>query len=391
MSERVSMSFDKYVTFLELTDYLQETAREYPGLSSLESAGKSYEGRDIWAMTLTNWATGEPDKKPAIYIDGNIHAGEVTGSAVALYLIHYLVTNFGLDDEVTHLMNTRTFYVLPRVNPDGAELYLTSPTALRSSVRVWPDEEICDLPGLHRADVNGDGKILQMRVRDDQKGEWKVSQKDPRLMIPRRPGERKGPFYRFYPEGFIKDYEGEPIPINRTPFGLDLNRNFPSNWDTEVPGGGDYPTAEPEPRAILDFIIKHPNIGAVQALHTSGGFYYRNPCQYPEDKMDPDDLRATKDIAREGTVCSGYPDMKSPNRSTLTEWAYEHRGLIAYTTELWNRYSRAGIDLVDFRTTVDPDKKEDMQVKLLVWNDRELAGKGFVPWTPFDHPQLGAG
>jgi murein tripeptide amidase MpaA len=108
------------------------------------------------------------------------------------------------------------------VNPDGAELYLTTPALLRSSVRAWPDseEEFAEFPGLRREDVNGDGKILQMRVRDDNKGEWKASKKDVRLMIPRRPGERKGPFYRVYPEGTIKDFEGEPFDQHRGPFGL---------------------------------------------------------------------------------------------------------------------------------------------------------------------------
>lgn len=391
MSTKVEIGFDKYLTYPELTDYLRRSAEAYPALASLDSAGKSYEGRDIWVFTITNRAAGCPANKPAIYVDGNIHAGEVTGCMVAVYLIDYLLENYGEDEDVTHLVDTKTFYVLPRVNPDGAELYLTTPTLLRSSVRCWPDsdEEFADFPGLHREDVNGDGKILQMRVRDDNKGEWKPSKKDPRLMISRRPGERKGPFYRVYPEGTVKDFEGEPVAMHRGPFGLDLNRNFPSNWDTKVPGGGDFPTGEPEARTIVEFILKHPNIGAVQALHTSGGFMYRNPCQYPEDKMDPDDFRATKEIAKEGTLVSGYPDVKSPNRATLTEWAYEHRGLIAYTTELWNRYNRAGIDILEWQKTTDPDKREDQNVKLLAWNDRELAGKGFKEWTEFDHPQLG--
>lgn len=389
MSSKVDIGFDRYLTYSELTDYLRKTAEAYPDLADLESAGKSYEGRDIWALTLTNKKTGCPKKKPALYVDGNIHAGEVTGSMVALYLIDYLVDNYGKDEEVTYLLDTRTFYILPRVNPDGAELYLTTPTQLRSSVRAWPDEEVDDLPGLHRADVDGDGMILQMRVRDDGRGEWKVSEKDPRLMVPRRPGERKGPFYRIYPEGYIKDYEGEPIEVQKSRFGLDLNRNFPSNWDTKVPGGGDFAGSEPEARTIIEFIIKHPNIGGIQALHTSGGFYYRNPCQYPEDKMDPQDLKATREIACEGTRISGYPDVKSPNRATLTEWAYEHKGIIAYTTELWNRYARAGIDLIEWQKTTDPEKREAQNAKLLEWNDRELAGKGFKDWTPFEHPQLG--
>ena len=155
---------------------------------------------------------------------------------------------------------------------DGAEKYLTTPYTLRSSVRVWP-EDTQDLPGLHAEDINGDGWILQMRVRDDKLGGWKISDKDARMMVPRRPGERKGPFYHIYSEGTIKDYEGQPFDVVRTPWGLDMNRNFPSNWDPSVQGGGDYPTSEPEVKAVVDFIIAHKNIGQINSFHTSGGIF----------------------------------------------------------------------------------------------------------------------
>ncbi|HHT84874.1 MAG: M14 family metallopeptidase [Bacillota bacterium] len=393
MFSKVPITFDRYLLYEEIKQYLENVAAAYPDLCSLSSIGKSYEGRDIWLLTITAGGEAAPSEKPAIYVDANIHAGEVTGSMAALYLIDYLLGKYGTDDEVTHLLDRLTLYVLPRVNPDGAELYLTTPHMLRSSVRIWPDDGIQDLPGLHRADINGDGKILEMRIRDDNKGEWKVSSKDPRLMVPRQPGERKGPFYRIYPEGYIKDYEGEPVTVHKTPWGLDLNRNFPSNWEPGVPGGGEFPAGEPETHALVQFIVNHPNIGAIQALHTAGGFFFRNPCKYEESKMDPQDLIATKAIARQGTKVTGYPDVKSPNSSTMNEWAYEHRGIIAYTTELWNRYERAGIDLEVAREKSDPEKFPDefekMCLKFLEWNDRELSGKGFIDWMPFEHPQLG--
>ncbi|NLY53476.1 MAG: carboxypeptidase [Firmicutes bacterium] len=392
MARKVDISFDRYYQYHELEVYLKEVAAAYPNLADLSSAGKSYEGRDIWVMTLTNQATGPAESKPAIYVDGNIHAGEVTASMVCLYAIDYLLTNYGSDDEVTHLLDTRTFYILPRVNPDGAEMYLTTPYTLRSSTRPYPLAlpVAQDLPGLHPEDIDGDGLILTMRVRDDRKGEWCVSQRDPRLLVARRPGQRQGPFYRLYTEGYIKHYEGEPFASHRSPYGLDLNRNFPHNWDREVPGGGDYPGSEPEAKAIMDFIISHKNISILNAFHTYGGFFFRNPYQYGDDKMDHDDLRATREIAREGTYVTGYPDVKSNNRATLTEWAYEQHGLIAYTSELWDRLGRAGIDRESYMRADTPEKREELQLKLLAWNDRELGGRGFIDWRPFDHPQLGA-
>jgi murein tripeptide amidase MpaA len=211
-SPKVELTFDKYLTYPELTEYLKSAAAAYPSLASLESAGMSYEGRDIWALTITNRVTGSPEHKPALYVDGNIHAGEVTGCMVAVYLIDYLLSNYGKDEEVTHLLDTRTFYVLPRVNPDGAELYLTTPTMLRSSVRPWPDsdEECAEMPGLHREDVNGDGKILQMRVRDDKQGRVEAARRDPPHGAAPSGGKER-PVLRIYPEGTLKDCDGEPL------------------------------------------------------------------------------------------------------------------------------------------------------------------------------------
>lgn len=391
MVQRVAVSFDRYYKYDELSAYLESVAVAYPSLTTLSSVGKSYEGRDIWSLTLTNKATGTADSKPAIYVDGNIHAGEVTASMVCLYTIDYLVSNFGHDAEVTHLLDTRTFYILPRISPDGAEVYLTTSYMLRSSTRPYPLplSEAQELPGLHPEDIDNDGRILTMRIRDDRKGEWAVSSQDSRLLVARRPGQRQGPFYRLFTEGMLHNVEGEPFSTHRSPYGLDLNRNFPHNWDKEVPGGGDYPGGEPEPRAIIDFIINHKNISILNAFHTYGGFFYRNPYQYGDDQIDPDDLRAIREIAREGTYVTGYADVKSNNRATLTEWAYEQHGLIAYTTELWDRLGRAGVERDAFLQADTPEKKEAIQLKLLAWNDRELGGKGFTNWRPFTHPQLG--
>jgi len=383
------MDYNNYLVYDALLQRLEQLAESYPSLVSLSSVGKSYEGRDIWAVAVTNSATGEASSKPALYTDGNIHAGEVTASMACLYLIEHLCQGFNRCPDITHLLDTKAFYVLPRVNPDGAEKYLTTPYLLRSSVRPYPEPHMAQLPGLHPYDINGDGRILQMRVRDDKRGEWKCSPKDERLLVRRLPGEHGGPFYRVYPEGLINEHSAQEFDIIRSPWGLDLNRNFPSNWDRSFLPGGDYPTSEPEVKCIVDFILDHPNIGCIQSFHTSGGLFFRNPYQYGEDKMDQDDLRIMKEIAREGTKVTGYPDVKSSNRSTLPEWAYEHLGLIGYTTELWDRYGHAGLNSVEAMKNADPDKWEEAQLRLLQWNDQELCGQGFIPWQSFEHPQLG--
>ncbi|HZC83957.1 MAG TPA: M14 family zinc carboxypeptidase, partial [Rubrobacter sp.] len=216
-------NFDTYLRYGELTRALHDLAEDYPGLCKVESIGKSYEGREIWLAELTNAETGPAKKKPAFWVDGNTHAGEVTGSMAALYLIEHLLEMHGSEDLPTRLLDEQAFYVLPRLSPDGAERYLTTPYTLRATLRPWPEPE--EEPGLHPEDVDGDGNILQMRVVDAG-GEWRVSDKDPRLMVPRAPDEAdpNATYYRLYREGTFKDYDGFGRKIARPLYGLDMNR-----------------------------------------------------------------------------------------------------------------------------------------------------------------------
>src|SRR6266478_7030108 len=94
-----AIAFDRFYRYADLTAILEGLAAEHPGLVTIESAGKSFEGRDIWVLTATNLATGPAADKPAFWVDGNIHATEVAASAASLYFLHTLVTQYGSDPE----------------------------------------------------------------------------------------------------------------------------------------------------------------------------------------------------------------------------------------------------------------------------------------------------
>ena len=127
---------DRYIRFDELTTLLHRLEETFPNLVELSSIGKSYEGRDIWCATVTDKSTGKADDKPAVWCDANIHATEVSPTTALTYLLDQLTTRFDIDEDITRAVKTKTFYVIPRVNPDGAELFLAdSPEAIRSSTR----------------------------------------------------------------------------------------------------------------------------------------------------------------------------------------------------------------------------------------------------------------
>lgn len=390
------MNFEEYFVYEELTAHLQGMADTYPELTDLQSLGKSWQNRDIWCMTMTNKATGLDTDKPAYYIDANIHAEEVATSQTALYTIWYLLENHGKDPTVTWLLDNMAFYILPRMNPDGAEVSLTTAHHWCGNGRYLPGEE--QTKGLCQHDINGDGLIVQMRIQDPA-GEWKVSEEDPRLMLLREPGDvGAGPYYRLYREGEIRgEWDGTAFEIEKPRDG-NLNRNFPAGWRPEFRqyGAGDYPLSEPESRAVAEFILCHPNIAGMQCYHTHGGVHLRPSLVAADSVLPPFDLELYKIIGQMGTELTGYPvisvyeeftpEPDKPRVGSLMQWSYDELGIPTFSTELWNPELAAGIEepakyQLRARTTED-------ELKLLKYNDEHLGGKGFVEWTPFDHPQL---
>ena len=387
-------------TYDELTALLRDWERQYPGILAVESVGTSHEGRNIWAATITNQATRPASEKPALYVDGNMHAGEVTGCAVALHTIYHLLTNYGTDATVTDLLDVRTLYILPRVNPDGAERYLTTPYTLRSSVRPYPEPEPGE--GLTPEDLDGDGRILTMRV-PDPKGEWKISAQDPRLMLKRAPGDSGGEYYRLYTEGTLNKYVRGPVSVAKPLEGLDINRNYPANWAATQRGGGPYPLSEPETRAVAEFVIDHPNICAVLNYHTTGGVNLSPPCATSDATMPLKDREVYKALGALAAEATGYPYISVydafpaiDERGTRSaaggfiEWTWEGLGIWGISPELWDIVGKAGITFPDIKQKLLHDPSEEEGLALLKWNDEHLKGEGFIDWQTFAHPQLGA-
>jgi murein tripeptide amidase MpaA len=391
------IDFGEYFLYDDLTAHLHGLAAAYPHLARLDSLVKSWQRRDVWCMTLTNQATGPHDEKPAFYIDANIHAEEVTTSHTALYTIWYLLTHYGTDDVVMFLLDHMTFYVIPRVNPDGAEISLTTAHHWCGNGRYQPGEE--QTRGLCQHDINGDGLIVQIRVQDPA-GEWKISDVDPRLMVQREPGEvGPGPYYRLYPEGEIRgERDGVSVEIEKPRDG-NLNRNYPAGWRPEFRqyGAGEHPLSEPEALATARFILDHPNITGMQCYHTHGGQHLRPSLVEPDSALPTFDLAVYKTIGAMGTALTGYPvisvfeeftsDPKQPRVGSLMQWSYDEFGIITFSTELWNPEIAAGLT-EPAKYQIRARTPED-ELKLLEYNDQHLGGRGFVAWTPFDHPQLG--
>lgn len=399
MSMNRAYNFDRFLRYDEMVSWLKHLAQSFPHLVSLETYGKSHKGRDLWLATVTDVVTGAHDTKPAHWIDANIHATEVTGGVAALYVLHYLASEFGRDDQVTEVLRTRTFYIVPRVNPDGVEDALADrPLYHRSSVRPWPWRDGHTWPGLSMQDIDGDGRVLTMRIADPD-GAWVEHEHEPRVMIPIGPlgaptGEQR---YRLLDEGVIENFDGFTIPTPRDPAGLDLNRNFPAGWGTTVLGSGDHPMSEPEIDALVRTVRAHTNVCGYNAFHTSGGFMLRPSSTRADSALPPLDLWLWKELGKVGTELTTYPvhsvyeDLTWDKSNTMSgagdDWAYDHLGVISWTTEFWDAiFAATGDHSPTDIWYVGPTPEQELAV--CRWTDTHAPGS-YCNWYAFDHPQLG--
>lgn len=390
----VQIPFDTYHTYDAMTGHLHALAEAYPKLCTLTSIGKTFQGRDVWFVTVTNPDTGPALEKPGFYIDAQIHAEEHATSATALYACAYLLNNFGSDEEVTRLVDQMVFYIIPRINPDGAENAMTAPYhPWCGNGRFLPGED--RIEGLIPQDITGDGYIVQMRV-PDSKGEWKCDNENPDIMVQREPGEEGGMYYRMYPEGMIRNFDGVHVHIEMQEDG-NMNRNFPTNWTPQEYGAGEYPFSEPETAGMRDVILAHPNITGMCAYHTHGGIILRPSMLQMDSEMSSSDLSLYKALGEVGERLTGYPTISvyeefTPDKSkarhgTLTDWSYEEMGIITFGTELWDLERTAGVPKEGYYNLGPRDAATQRLVHN--WVVDNVGEKGFRPWTAFNHPQLG--
>jgi len=393
------MDFNHYFSNEEIDQITSAWVDAYPTLITRQVIGQSYEKRNIWLLTITNQATGADNEKPAVWIDANIHATEVTGTTAALRLAYALLDGYGVNAQTTRLLDQAVYYIIPRINPDGARLALSDrPKYIRSGVRSYPYTERDE--GLHEEDIDGDGRILQMRIPDPN-GDWKVSSLDSRLMEKRPPNEQGDFYYRLLPEGRLEEYDGYLIKSARPEQGLDFNRNFPFEWrpEAEQEGAGYYPGSESETKALLDFIVQHRNINLAITFHTYSRVILRPYSTKSDENFEVNDLWVYQRIGEIGTQTSGYRSVSTfhdfkyhPKEITtggFDDWLFDHLGAFTFTIELWDLPDEAGIKGRKFIEWYrEHPHEQDLQI--LNWLDENVGLEGYIPWYPFKHPQLGS-
>lgn len=381
---KVEIAWNRYYDHAGMTDILQRLAAAYPELTTLESVGQSYEGREMWVLTINNPETGADTDKPAMYIAGNIHANEIQGTEVVLYTAWYLLENYDNVPWIKELVDTKTFYLAPSQSPDSRDVYMNEPNSLRSGqVPVDTDGDGLldeDCPD----DLDNNGHITQMRMRVPG-GRWKTDPDDPRIMIQCDPDELCE-WTVLFSEGFDNDGDGN---INEDcDGGYDPNRNWGYFWRPQYIqfGAHNYPFSLPETRALSNFIKAHPNIIGTQTYHTTGGMILRGPGM-AEDRVLPQDDQILSFIADQGVeMLPGYRSLVIhqdlyTTYGGETDWEYATRGILPFANELFTSYNlfRRNSPGGFFGSTRDFYRFDELL----------LFGEAIAPWTEVEHPRFG--
>jgi hypothetical protein len=408
------LTFDRYHTPDVIYTWYRKWAQQYPDITELYVVAHSYEGRPILQMTITNKKTGKHTEKPAAYFEGGRHSGEVTGTESVLWLTQHLLESYGKDAEITKLIDTKTIYVRPENNPDGATMYYFSAQRNRSTVHPNDNDRDGLLDEDGEDDLDADGVMYQMRKKaspkETDKANFTLDTRDPTGRLMKRVPEGTGDWI-VYTEGIDNDGDGK---YNEDGIGgLDLHRNYTMNWRPDEGGdrsgrgyaqggSGEYPLSEVETRATVVWLLQHPHVSVVNSMDTSIPMHLRPPStsksaesMFPADHkiykhMDSlglsfthypwaGDVYETYNTRTKINRMTGEPTKPSPLFGHGPDFGYFQYGSVWYGDELWNNGA-----MKDY----DGDGNYD-DYDALRWDEEGNGSKGFKPWTKFTHPVLG--
>jgi hypothetical protein len=109
-----------YHTQEETYSDMHDVATAHPDICSIQSIGTSIEGRDIWAMKISD-NVGTTEAEPRVLYIGCHHAREIITVEIPLYIMYWLTDNYGTDSLATYLVDNREIWIVPLMNPDGRE------------------------------------------------------------------------------------------------------------------------------------------------------------------------------------------------------------------------------------------------------------------------------
>jgi hypothetical protein len=303
----------------------------------VRSIGKSSGGRDLWLLTL---GKGDATKKPAILVVAGLDGTHLAGTELAIQTAEKMLGAANADS-ISKLLDAKTFYFLPSMNPDAQEQF----SAKLKYERTGNDTKVDDdrdgrVDEDPFEDLNGDGLVTWVRV-EDPSGTFVGSKEDPRILVKADPTKGESGKYLIFSEGI--DNDKDKAFNEDGAGGINPEKNFTFDYQIFVPGGGEYAASEPEVRALLDFLYRAPNIFAVltfgpnnnlsEAPRFDASRVARRILTGPLSK----DVKAMDQVSKLYNGRTGLKDAPSMSqtRANFSQTAYYHAGRYSFTTPGW--------------------------------------------------------
>lgn len=256
LSAQNAVSFGKYHTGTEVNQILQDLQKQNPDKTRLHEIAVSPGKTPVKILEIG----ANLKNVPAVFVGANFEGNVPVSTEGALYLAKMLL------DSAKYTAKLK-WYIMPLPNPDAASGFFANVKSDRTvnqfEVNNDADEAVNE-DGLD--DLNGDGMITQMRVKDLE-GTYTISKKDARLMERADAAKGERGEYKMYAEGIDNDGDGQYNEDGEG--GINIGISFPHLFDFQKKESGLWSGQSPETYGILRFMFSHPEIAMVQTLGSS--------------------------------------------------------------------------------------------------------------------------
>ncbi|MBI2946476.1 MAG: hypothetical protein HYY23_02445 [Verrucomicrobia bacterium] len=424
----ISAHAAEYLEAQHLARQLESLKAAHGALVHINQPAESLKKNPIWVVELGNGTEEERRRRPAMLLVAGIEGNDLAGTSSAVHWMRQLADGYANDNATKRLLDSTTLYIFPRLNPDAAASFFAVPKQ-ESPVNGKPVDE--DHDGLidedGPEDLNGDGLITWMRIEDPE-GEYILDAADPRLVMKADKSKGERGRWRYLVEG--RDNDRDEAWNEDGPGGVNLNRNFPYNYQFFAGTGGLHQMSEIETRALADFIVDHANIGIVFTFGSVDNLV-QTPKAEPGGKRPPTAIQE-RDLPFYRELGKAYRDpiglkkelQGNSEPGTFSDWMYYHRGRLSLAAKPWSpalqielakTKTEKGTDKPkddttaakpepkkddkkepekpasdpkpDAKAPADVDKRNEEERAFLKWIDANAPAL-FVPWKVFEHPDF---
>jgi hypothetical protein len=343
------------------------------GMVTTSVIAKTKGKKDILVVTV---GKGDPDLKPGIAVVGGVRGSSMASVEIVMQVLEKLIR------KDPSILSDITFYFFPDMTPDASEQYFARPQYEREeNARPYDDDRdgLTDEDGYD--DLNQDGLITLMRIKDPDKGEYRIHPDNPAVLTTADIAKNQKGEYMIMLEGIDNDQDGK---INEDlAGGVIFNKNFSCYYPYFEHGAGENAFSDEESLALARFLFDHWNIYTVISIGPEN-----NLSEYSELKSNQIDPKVPSAVHEKDkpyfesavTLYNNLVQLSDsaavgPSGGDLLSWAYFHYNRFAFSTPAWN-------------VTRNKNNLGSAEFDYLKWASEHDLPDQTLPWRKIDHPDF---